>query len=251
MENVVIQSLPFLADPETIRRTLEECKGSIDNAVSKLLDAEERSSVTSTTDSSSSKRQMESDDDYEDESSQSRKRRDRRQSSATTIASRHARKEAIRAANLADEGSVKVDDSDIELPLAIPIDSKVTFMPTGDPSSPTKLHSNRPDYLSLNSSTQQSSNSEPDLSSQPQPVRLLPYHGANVRDSARVRKEKKKLAQKAAARERKLLAAAMSNTGTKSKQSKWNEATAKAVATPSDPPRLGSNLEFGIKTLYI
>lgn len=41
MEGVVSSSLPYLADSAKIRQTLEECKGNIDEAVSRLLDAEE------------------------------------------------------------------------------------------------------------------------------------------------------------------------------------------------------------------
>lgn len=41
MEGVVASSLPYLADLVKIRQTLEECKGNIDEAVSRLLDAEE------------------------------------------------------------------------------------------------------------------------------------------------------------------------------------------------------------------
>lgn len=41
MEGVVASSLPYLADMVKIRQALEECKGDIDEAVSRLLDAEE------------------------------------------------------------------------------------------------------------------------------------------------------------------------------------------------------------------
>lgn len=41
MEEVVASSLPYLAKPAKIRQTLEECKGNIDEAVSRLLDADE------------------------------------------------------------------------------------------------------------------------------------------------------------------------------------------------------------------
>lgn len=43
MEGVVASSLPYLADMAKIRQTLEECKGNIDEAVSRLLDVEEES----------------------------------------------------------------------------------------------------------------------------------------------------------------------------------------------------------------
>lgn len=41
MEGVVASSLPYLADMVKIRQTLEECKGNVDEAVSRLLDVEE------------------------------------------------------------------------------------------------------------------------------------------------------------------------------------------------------------------
>lgn len=63
MVNAVTQSLPYVADRAAIQRMLEECKGSIDNAVSKLLDAEERGSVSSAQTSSSIERDPDSDDD--------------------------------------------------------------------------------------------------------------------------------------------------------------------------------------------
>ena len=80
MVNVVLQSLPYLADRATIHRTLEECKGNIDTAVSKLLDAEERGSVSSTQESSSVEREPDSD---EEAHSGPNKKQDRRLSRAT------------------------------------------------------------------------------------------------------------------------------------------------------------------------
>ena len=80
MVNVVCQSLPYLADRTTIHKTLEECKGNIDTAVSKLLDAEERGSVSSTQESSSVEREPDSD---EEALSGPNKKQDRRLSRAT------------------------------------------------------------------------------------------------------------------------------------------------------------------------
>lgn len=80
MVNVVCQSLPYLADRPTIQKTLEECKGNIDTAVSKLLDAEERGSVSSTQGSSSVEREPDSD---EEAISGPNKKQDRRLSRAT------------------------------------------------------------------------------------------------------------------------------------------------------------------------
>ena len=63
MINVITQSLPFLADRATIRKTIEECKGSLDAAISKLLDLEDQGSVSSTQETSSVEREADSDDD--------------------------------------------------------------------------------------------------------------------------------------------------------------------------------------------
>ena len=81
MINTVMSSLPYLADRATIQKTLEECKGSVDNAVSKLLDAEDQSSASASQGSSSVERDPDSED--EDVVSMARKKQDRRLSRAT------------------------------------------------------------------------------------------------------------------------------------------------------------------------
>ncbi len=81
MVNTVMSSLPYLADRATVQKTLEECKGSIDNAVSKLLDAEDQSSTSASQGSSSVERDPDSED--EDVISMARKKQDRRLSRAT------------------------------------------------------------------------------------------------------------------------------------------------------------------------
>ena len=83
MVNTVMSSLPYLADRAAIQKTLEECKGSIDNAVSKLLDAEDQSSASASQGSSSVERDADSED--EDVVSMARKKQDRRLSRATRI----------------------------------------------------------------------------------------------------------------------------------------------------------------------
>lgn len=80
MVRVVMQSLPWIGDEQLINKILEECKGNIDAAVSKLLDAEERSSTSSGHGSSSVDREEDSDD--EDIFSGPKKRQDRRLSRA-------------------------------------------------------------------------------------------------------------------------------------------------------------------------
>ncbi|MBE7180584.1 MAG: hypothetical protein INR71_05115, partial [Terriglobus roseus] len=80
MIDVVSHSLPFLADKPTIKKTLEDCKGNIDMAVSRLLDAEEGGSMSSAQESSSIEREPDSDDDAVHGPN---KRQDRRMSKAT------------------------------------------------------------------------------------------------------------------------------------------------------------------------
>jgi len=81
MIEVVSSSLPFLVDKPTIRRVLEECKGNVDNAVSKILDSED-GSMSSNHESSSIERDQDSDDDGA-EFSGPKKKQDRRMSRAT------------------------------------------------------------------------------------------------------------------------------------------------------------------------
>ena len=80
MIKVAMSSLPYLADPVMVQKTLESCKGNVDDAVSKLLDSEDRSSSPSTQGSSSVERDHDSDDD---DFSGPNKKQDRRLSRAT------------------------------------------------------------------------------------------------------------------------------------------------------------------------
>ena len=82
MIKVAMKSLPYLADPVTVQKTLESCNGNVDDAVSKLLDSEDRSSSPSTQGSSSVERDHDSDDD---DFSGPNKKQDRRLSRATQI----------------------------------------------------------------------------------------------------------------------------------------------------------------------
>lgn len=80
MVRVVMQSLPWIGDERLIHKIIEECKGDIDASVSKLLDAEERSSTSSGHGSSSVEREEDSED--EDIFTGPKKRQDRRLSRA-------------------------------------------------------------------------------------------------------------------------------------------------------------------------
>ena len=63
MINVIIESLPYYADRAMVQKTLEDCKGSVDLAVSKLLDSPCHSSASSRRGSSSVERDHDSDED--------------------------------------------------------------------------------------------------------------------------------------------------------------------------------------------
>jgi OTU domain-containing protein 3 len=86
MTTVVLSSLPYIADRETIKKTLEECRGNIDTAVSILLDAEDRASASSQQGSSSTERDQDSDDEF---AGPNAKRIDRRMSRATKAKGKH------------------------------------------------------------------------------------------------------------------------------------------------------------------
>ena len=63
MVPVVMESLPYRVDRAVIHQTIEEFKGNVDLAVSKLLDDEEQSSSSSRHGSSSVEREPDSDDE--------------------------------------------------------------------------------------------------------------------------------------------------------------------------------------------
>ncbi|KAK4544918.1 hypothetical protein LTR36_003823 [Oleoguttula mirabilis] len=91
--DMVLKSLPYLADKPTIKRALEAAKGDTNLAVSNLLDAEEYGSASSQPESSSVERDHDSDDETLEGPN---KRQDRRMSKASkaqkprSAASRHA-----------------------------------------------------------------------------------------------------------------------------------------------------------------
>lgn len=91
--DMVLKSLPYLADKPTIKRALEAAKGDTNLAVSRLLDAEEYGSTSSQPESSSVERDHDSDDEPLDGPN---KRQDRRMSKASkaqeprSAASKHA-----------------------------------------------------------------------------------------------------------------------------------------------------------------
>ena len=78
--DVVTKSLPFLADKITIRRALEAARGDINRAVSNLLESESEGTASSQPESSSIERDHDSDDDVQHAPN---KKQDRRMSRAS------------------------------------------------------------------------------------------------------------------------------------------------------------------------
>ncbi|MCJ1465041.1 hypothetical protein MMC07_003656 [Pseudocyphellaria aurata] len=78
--NIVTKSLPYGTDRKEIIKTIEDCGGNVDAALSRLLDSDERSSASSARASSSVEREVDSDD--EEPIRGPKKRQDRRLSRA-------------------------------------------------------------------------------------------------------------------------------------------------------------------------
>lgn len=255
MVDVVSQSLPFLAEKVLIKRMLEDCRGSIDNAVSKLLDAEERGSVSSGIESSSVEREPDSD---EEAINAPNKKQDRRLSRATRTVLKEREEQRRRdiAAKFASHDSSqdslalplpsrprpirsprtrKSDDEDPAdgdwQPSPTRHENKLSLKPeestTTAPVTRTRLKLNPPKppgSLHNNSRSQQK---------QPGPqARFL---------SARDRKDMKKQAQKAAAKERKQASALVTAAN----------GNIKNLPILTKEKALSQGIESGIKTLYI
>lgn len=80
MVNIITKSLPYGTNRNAIIKTIEECRGNVDAAISKLLDSDERSSASSARASSSVEREVDSED--EEPIRGPKKRQDRRLSRA-------------------------------------------------------------------------------------------------------------------------------------------------------------------------
>lgn len=78
--DVVKKSLPFATDNNTVLKALNEAKGDVDTAVSDLLDNEDRASISSTQGSSSVERDQDDDAEFD---GRDKKKQDRRMSRAT------------------------------------------------------------------------------------------------------------------------------------------------------------------------
>jgi hypothetical protein len=264
MVNVVISSLPYLADREKIKKTLEECKGSIDTAVSILLDAEERASVSSQPGSSSTERDPDSDDEYIGP----KKKQDRRMSRATKAlkekAEQQKRDAATQATAIAKSEPtpvIKQNSAAIELPvrphkqeLPIIASSKVRgenddgWVSRSDDDADDDYQPDMDDADDATSDHSGASRSQFKMSSTTsKPLQTVLSNSKSFqkqpgpqkkRETARERIERRKLAQKAARKETKR------KGGQTARQL---EVTSINVNKNSPPLDLG----MGIKTLYI
>lgn len=254
MIEVVAKSLPFLADKPTIKRTLEECNGNIDAAVSKLLDAEEGNSTSSQPESSSVERDHDSDDDA---ISGPNKRRNRRMSKATrnlvNTSSQHRREafaklepfsgsqESLPSSN----GSQTWEDVDESSQQSLPglvkkeADEDSEYTPDTDnpvddtnPSQPLHADKGGP-RLKINFAPGHTS---PTFTAGKSQVRQAGPGRPPARTTARQRKELKKQAQKAARKQRAQADA---------------RANSVAHAKTELPIHLKTSLEQGLKTIHI
>ena len=207
MLKTVSQSLPFLVDTQRIKKALETAKGSVDLAVSNLLD-EEYGSASSQQESSSVERDHDSDDDMLNGPN---KKQDRRMSRASK-----AQKERSSEARHALSNLTTFDGSQESIhSFASTNSSNAGSTPA---TQPTELEESDPNNKPINSASASRSNSP----ARP-PVRLKlhppkPPDQSRVgktqqrqpgpRATARDRKELKKQQQKQARKERAQLQAA-------------------------------------------
>ena len=267
MVEVVKASLPYLvSDNGTVHRALVKAKGNVDNAVSELLENEDRGSVSSTQGSSSVERDQDSDDD---EYAGPKKKQDRRMSRATRSLKqkedRRKRELAHRPKTIADStsssdsrnlpevlingdkrmGVIEVDDEDDED--YEPQQPTVKKSPAVE-SSPTsrnngvrlKLSQPKPeneDDSDWSAATSKSRSFSKPRSNKTQGSQIVAkQHKLTARD----RKDLKKAAQKSAAKERKQGLAAVKQTANQS----GSLSMVAKVPGRSSPT-------MGIKTLYI
>lgn len=273
--DVVMKSLPFLTDKATIRKALEECKGSIDNAVSSLLD-EDSGNQSSAQESSSIEREPESDEDDIYGPNKSRSRRTGRPDThdSVTSASRtsstnrnllkpKSHKKRLASKLASQECSLASESSQVSC-----TSQQTDRLTTSSAPSPATDESSDSD-----SSSKQESDAEPIVAppspkapssprkgpvrirlTMPKPPPEMEEAAANMhagktaqkqigpqsrKMSARDKKDMKKQAQKAARRERQQQQAQESPTTTRTLP----------IMTKSNPT--SPSLDAGIKILYV
>ena len=264
MVNIVVKSLPYLADHNKIHKTLVKHRGDVDGAVSELLDAEERSSVSSNNGSSSVERDAESEDEFR---SAPNKKQDRRLSRATRSMLKqqegHESNELVlrpKRADVSTDTPVEiVDDKDPGAPQALQIavedtdDEDCRIDPTrkGSDSSQDSA-ALRPGGVKPEPSQQNRISSNDETSSQysQQSAGGGSILGARAKQrgakhkalTARDRRDLKKMAQKAASKQRKQAMAAGRN---------GNSATDPTANANKKGKENSPGIDTVIKTLYI
>lgn len=242
MIDLVSSSLPFLADKPTIKRILQEYKGNIDAAVSKLLDAEENGSTSSQQESSSVEREHDTDDDMHDGPN---KKQDRRLSRAARAQREKAQPHRHMLSKLAaQDGSQESFNS---------FDSEASSIPESSQQS-TNTQGARDQDWEPRVKLEDSQTSRSESPAKP-PVRLK-IHGPRLpdpsragktqlkqpgpqRQTARDKKDIKKAAQKHARKEREIAKI----KGITSEPSKDTITLRKKTETPP--------VEGAFRTLYI
>jgi OTU domain-containing protein 3 len=241
--DVVRKSLPFLTDTKVIKKALEDCNGNINNAASMLMDAEESGSISSTQESSSVEREPDSDDDmiYGPNKRANRSRIHRatrnlmkeREKGRRDMAERLAKNDGSQESVSRSMGDLVIPDSQENSPKPEGDDDwvrsdfeDVSVVP--EPSKPIRLKINPP--RSLEGSTKSGKSH----------VRQQGPHQRGP--SARERKELKKIAQKAARKQRQREEAAEELAG--SGKTNLPILTKPMYTTPVP-------VEGGMRTLYI
>lgn len=248
--DIVAKSLPYAVDEQIIVRALEDSKGNVNNAVDRLLEAEEQQSISSQQSSGSFGRDSESSDDM---GNGPNKKQDRRLSRASKTALKL--KQAKRRQQIASKLDTIGDslDSLINLPSGPPSlaqrkrsiitdsdDESSPFEPLrdGDTSSGSEYSgatSAPPPAPSITGIKLRLTPS----SAKPSPAPTVPPKRLV---SARDIKTSKKIAQKAAAKERK-------QTATSSPKKSLKITNTSNNTNPSHPTV--ANGIVGLKTLYI
>jgi OTU domain-containing protein 3 len=241
--DVVRKSLPFLTDTKVIKKALEECNGNINNAASMLMDAEESGSISSTQESSSVEREPDSADEmiYGPNKRANRSRIHRatrnlmkeREKERRDMAERLAKNDGSQESVSRSMGDLMIPDSQENSPKPEADDDwvrsdfeDVSSVP--ESSKPIRLKINPPRSL------------ESDSKSGKTHIRQQGPHQRGP--TARERKELKKIAQKAARKQRQREEAAEQAGG----NSKTNLPI--LTKTVTSKPVL---VEGGMRTLYI
>lgn len=250
MMDVVSSSLPFLADRRTIKQALEDCKGNVDAAVSKLLDAEDRGSVTSAQESSSVERDADSDDDAMNGPN---KRRDRRVSRATrsVMKEKQDHRRFLASQLAANDGSQEsISSSPSQDPALVPLpDSRNVSDDDWQPSDIkeedgiSESSQKPPTRLKLNPPKPPTSAGRPPGKTQQRQAGPQSRRRAGRPPTARDRKDMKKQAQKAA---RKLRAQA--DAGDQQAQAKLDGKDLPLLPKDRKP---SPGINMGFRTLHI